>query len=647
MKQAPKTTLFAPLKILKVWADGFGLRLTEKQRNELDSLHTAYNRYNHLIDEVIINQLKGLVTDSYLRELKQMLSSSISNLAQKLLQTSFFAMTPREIEEFIWGELYAIEFTNALCHIHTCENYLPSLQQMMSKNNSRHATAVALDAVKNDPAWQVFKSSLDKDAIDRLRCWRTTELASFEKIKELLQEASTLKQENQQRFFTILLHARLLDSFKPKEKENEEAREKTPAECLFEGILLRHSNCDLRLFLPPEQPRTNDEKKLCLWDYDLLQTWRQAKQDFENGDITKACKTCSELLELSICFGPEEQEALTHFSLLLGSMRGKKGDAPLLKKAKNLGIIFGFEQPHDHVSEYPKEAHKQLPNFVKQYEIEQWQRDCKKLFPNAKVDYGKVRPKMLIARFDELKFDLAKRKSRIGDSALSLEQLSQAIQHRQYDTFQALMAQTFRLDFAISERGYSPLVIALQNYLDTRSEADAEIVLKLLQKVKKDRYRISEIVGTRTDEQKLTPLGLAIQCNRPDFVEHLLALGADANQRLSEQFRTPLMHALNNFAHLRSIACEEEIVASKSIIKMLLDNAADPNLLHEHPGAGYHVGHFAAELNDAEIFDWLVKNDLNLEQGYLDPVEKRTVRIEHVAHYWQANHIVEYLQSRY
>ncbi|MFC0444266.1 ankyrin repeat domain-containing protein [Pseudidiomarina halophila] len=582
MKHAPDPTLLAPLNILKVWAEGFGIQLTDDQRYEINNIHTAYNRYAHLPYEAITHNLKGLVSDSYYEALKQILPSAVQSLINKLHQTCFFTMTPKEVEDFIWGELYAIEFFEAYTYLHMRESYLPSVLRMMGSDEARHATAVALEVLDEDITWCKFKATLDKAAIDRLWRWRTSELASITKLKELL-DSHVLSKETQQKYFTILLHARFLDSLKPKPKEKgnseseeeNESKPKSPSELLFEGIRSRHMNLDWRIFLPLKQTRTDDDKEQCLWAYDLLKILQLAKQDFDKGYIANACKRYSKLLKLSACFHPDEQEKLISLALMVASMKGKNGDAPLLKKAKNLAIVYGLEQPHDHISERPIRVYKQLNDFVKQYEIEQWQRDCKQLFPNAKVDYSKVRPEVMIAGFEEQEFTVANRKSRIGDSEFRLEQLSQAILQRDYESTEKLLAQTNRLDFGTLERGHSPLIIALQTYKQSKSNADAKIIALLFARLAATRVATNKIVGTRTDKRKLTPLGLAIECNRPDFVEQLLALGASANQRLSERFVLPLQYAEEMFLEYQAFGSEAELDAATQVIKTLVENGAN------------------------------------------------------------------------
>lgn len=569
MTTTPDPTLLAPLSILKIWADGFGIQLNEEQRYEVTNIHTAYNRYKYLPQELVTDQLKGLVTESYQNALTQIIPATINDVIENVRETCFFAMTPKQIEDYVWGEIYAVAFAEALFFVHHNEKYLPSLLQMMKSDDSRHATSVALEHLDNDPTWREFKSTLDKAAIDKLWRWRTMELASLTTLKALL-SSNKLSEESRQRFFTILLHARFLDSFKPKPKKEES--EQGPSELLFASIRFRHLNRDLRLPLPQQVTHTEQEKEQCLWAYDLLKGWQRANQDFNKGDVKGACRRYTQLLKLSPTLKPAEQRGLIHCAMMVASMKDKNGDAPLLRKAKNLAIVYGFDPAHDHFDERDKDAYKQRNDFVKEYEVEELQRDCKRIFPKASVDYSRVRPIIPVAYYEETNFTAPARKSKIGDSDVALEQLSQAIQHRQYDQLVKLLKQTKNLRFGNYARGHTPLIIALQNYIRSRSEKDENTVFMLLEAYKTNALLHKAAIQTRTDRLKLTPLGLAIESNHPAFVEKLLELGASVNQRFSQHFCTPLEYAEHQLVLFGLSGDEVEATKAKTIVDNLARN---------------------------------------------------------------------------
>ncbi len=568
--------LFAPLGVLKVWADGFGIQLTKTQRDKLGHLHTPYNIYPHLLREVIIEQLDGLLLDSYHECLKQVIPATIEDVCKLVRETSFFTMTPAEVEAFIWGELYAVAFTEAYYYLHQQEHYLPSLLQMMGSNDSRHATAIALTHLDDDPEWRTFYQTLDKADKDKLWRWRNTELPNLSSLKALFNTAE-LTVATRQRFFTILLHARFLDSFKPKKdpKEQDEDTPATPAQLMFEGIRLRHLNRDTRIILPCTIDRTEQQKAEALWAYELLDGWHMAAKEAKNGNIESACKRCLQLLDVAPTLGPSEQDALIYFSLMIGAMKDKDGDAVLLRNAKNLGILFGSEQPHNHVDERTKQPHKERNDFVKQYEIEELQRDFNSLFPEAEVDYSHVQPENHVAYIGEPSFSLAKRKSKVGDSELRLEQLSQAIAYREYNKAKVLLKQTTNINFGNYTRGHTPLVIALQNYNDSKSEEDAKIVSLVLDKCELDPMAHKEVLQTRTDKYKITPLSLAIEANEPEFVRRLLELGADPSQRFSQRFIRPIDYVRQRLQLFHMSGDKQRAEQTTVIGQALMDAASE------------------------------------------------------------------------
>lgn len=367
------------------------------------------------------------------------------------------------------------------------------------------------------------------------------------------------------------MHARFIDSLKKKPGQEPLSHQ------LFNGIRARHLNLDINVY-PFEEPqvRTDEEKQACLWGYDMFEGWARARQDFMQGDIASSCKRYGKLLELSACLKPDEQMALIHCAFMAGSFKGAHGDAPLLKKTKNLAVIYHIEDAHDHISERPPEPYKKLSDFVKPYEIEQWQRDAQELFPEANVNFSVVRPAFAIASLDNQAFSEPSRKSRIGDSDIRLEQLSQAVQQRDYDAIESLLAQINNLNIGNHARGHTPLIIALQNYIDTNDEKDANVVTLLLDKISSKPMVLRHILETRTDEKKLTALGLAIQSNRTEFVRRFLELGASANQRISPQFLTPISFALLQVNHYERARKSAALAASAEIIELLREHGAKP-----------------------------------------------------------------------
>ncbi len=676
MKFVPKPILFSPLSIIKLYSGAFGISLPEKTRDELENIHLSYNRYRFLPDEVVSQPLKDKVTSDYLEAVREALFSSISMFNEFIQRCTFEGLTADETREIVWKDLYSAVLGKALHFIHHIEPGLPSLHSLIASDDLNHATEQTLQGLDQDATWSEFKSRLIKEDRDKLRRWcRTEELPSITKITSLL-ESSFLDADTKEMFATRLLHARFIDSLKRGEcsKIMFSAIRNRLRRCDFDSYAMRErdSICRKHTAYFDEITRLNGSicraklgidiagylqelralrKKFSTeprsWAFKLHVDWLTAQSYLYQGELKRACRLYGKTIDLVSSFAPESQYLFLSEALMCASITGKSGDTILLKKAKNLAIVYGLMPSHDHPEEWPKKAFDSLSDFVKPYEIDDWQRQLKNQFPNARIDFDNVPLPFLIASMENQRFTSPNRKSKISGSNSRLEQLSQAVQRRDYSAIKNMLNDSYIARMGNLTKGHNPLIIALQNFVVKRSAQDRNVVLWLLAKLKtENRDLVKKLLSIRTDKRKLTALSLAIDSYDKEIVLSLIELGAPVNLRASPEFVTPLLYAMRRVAEcLGSTPRNQYLKNARRNVEILLEYGADPNLTHELPGPGFTAGMLAAELDEVEILKLFHTKGMNLTSTYFFYQGNRSVGLEDIASYFKSTNVLAYLKS--
>lgn len=106
-------------------------------------------------------------------------------------------------------------------------------------------------------------------------------------------------------------------------------------------------------------------------------------------------------------------------------------------------------------------------------------------------------------------------------------------------------------------------------------------------------------LNSRPHKRQTTYLTYAIRYNQPEIVEYLLGKGVDVN--LPDKLYTPLL-----------FACVEK---NKTIVKLLLEHGADPNLASPYQGVPFKPIHLAIGKDQLDIVKLLVQAGLNLNDN--------------------------------
>lgn len=257
-----------------------------------------------------------------------------------------------------------------------------------------------------------------------------------------------------------------------------------------------------------------------------------------------------------------------------------------------------------------------------------------------------------------------------------------------------------------SEVGDTPLLMALEELnvteLPLRSLND-----ELYQLIKKEPHT-AKTVNTRTQKKRLLPIISAVQSGKPEIVQNLLSMGAHPNRRGDTDEQTPLnvclkligilknpeifkkhqasmpitpealdsirrysnglsgvtmedqqrtlVHSMQNGFHELAVSlfidmmCESihkhmSINNMREIAKILIKSGADVNAEHASPLKGYTPLMLAVEIDERELFEYMLIHGGDLKKTYKDQTTGKDVPIIETAKYFNSVGILQVMED--
>ncbi|MDO6543254.1 ankyrin repeat domain-containing protein [Photobacterium sanguinicancri] len=257
-----------------------------------------------------------------------------------------------------------------------------------------------------------------------------------------------------------------------------------------------------------------------------------------------------------------------------------------------------------------------------------------------------------------------------------------------------------------SEANESPLLMAVQAMQATLVPLNSmrDVMFKAIS----SKPHSKDILNLITSKKKLTVLGTAVQSGRLDVVERVLQLGADVDQRQELGWETPLFSCLglitnhkcpsmvaalinssrNNDQSLRALMSNAagmvppekhhlmehihvkendpvyteimnevtqyqidnihkhtSVEELREVAKKLIDFGADPNAKHVTAMLGYTPLMLAAELDEGDLFEYMLTAGGDVQSTCVVTDTKRRVSCIEIARNWRAKSVLQAIEK--
>ena len=368
---------------------------------------------------------------------------------------------------------------------------------------------------------------------------------------------------------------------------------------------------------------------------------------------------------------------------------------------KNQAIVFGLELPSD--SRRKEESTYKFSDIAEPWEIDLWKSHMKHYFPchEGALNSGKSGPVSLGDKEFNPDYRYPDRIMKLGaPRKKSMPQLIWSVLYKEVDTAKKLLDKGADVNLC-SALNETAIGVAVENlHVDNNPAAvDIEMFDLLAKQVHK-----KETLNKRTAKKKLLPITSAVGTGRPEVVEQLLNMGADPNRRgpegqtplyicvfylttaasskddsadtnsmpftresldslrgntggsfgFSLKQQIPAMLKLGNDPLFNEILSHWTENARKKmsvddlheIAKLLLDSGADPNAVQACPLPGYTPLMYAAERDEARVFEMMLDKGGDPLITYTNPFDGQPVNCMRIAREFRSTRVMNVLNGK-
>ena len=368
---------------------------------------------------------------------------------------------------------------------------------------------------------------------------------------------------------------------------------------------------------------------------------------------------------------------------------------------KNQAIVFGLELPSD--SRRKEESTYKFSDIAEPWEIDLWKSHMKHYFPchEGALNSGKSGPVSLGDKEFNPDYRYPDRIMKLGaPRKKSMPQLIWSVLYKEVDTAKKLLDKGADVNLC-SALNETAIGVAVENlHVDNNPAAvDIEMFDLLAKQVHK-----KETLNKRTAKKKLLPITSAVGTGRPEVVEQLLNMGADPNRRgpegqtplyicvfylttaasskddsadtnsmpftresldslrgntggyfgFSLKQQIPAMLKLHNDPLFNEILSHWTENARKKmsvddlheIAKLLLDSGADPNAVQACPLPGYTPLMYAAERDEARVFEMMLDKGGDPLITYTNPFDGQPVNCMRIAREFRSTRVMNVLNGK-
>ena len=439
-------------------------------------------------------------------------------------------------------------------------------------------------------------------------------------------------------------------------------------------------------------------------------TWHKARMYVLNGKLEEANALYKLGFEECLYRAGINQKYIIEEAIVIAASQ-EKPDKVFLKHLKNALLMFNYDIP----SVQHKESSNKFSDIIEDWEIQSWRASFYRVFPKEGMFPEANVPEIeaniginIVTDIDEIKPDYRhpNRKLKIGEVwKKTYPQLVWFAELEKNDVVEKLLNQGANVNLT-SSSGDTAILMALEalNLREVPFRSLDDSLFHLLS----GHPHSEEAMNRCTDKKRLLPLISAVQSGRPDIVEKVLEMGANANQRgltdnqsalnacikmigiakdpkgywdstlqmeltpevldsirransgmtgftLEDQLE--FLSAQNSDPKFRQIVGlltsfmsgeldnRIDIVKMRLIANRLIEAGADVNAEHAAPVKGYTPLMLAAELDEADLFNKMLSKGGNPRKTYFCKNTNVNVDCWRIAEYFGSSNVLVTLRE--
>ncbi len=426
----------------------------------------------------------------------------------------------------------------------------------------------------------------------------------------------------------------------------------------------------------------------------------EAQWQVFRGNLDIACKHYRKAFKGSLYRGGKYQEQIINQALVVASSL-KHPDKVFLKQLKNQAILFGLEMSV--IGNKVKKRSYSHSTFVKKWEIDMWKSHMNHYFPcyESSIDSRRTVPVLLSVEDFKPDYRYPNRTMKIGMPwKKSMPQLIWSVLYKEVDIVKKLLDKGADVNLC-SVNNETAIGVAVENLQVDHYPTSVDFeIFQLLAKQKHEK----ETLNKRTVKEKLLPIMSSVGTGRTEIVEQLLKMGADPDKRGPDD-QTPLYVCIfylvivtnlkGELPDIKSMPVSREVLDSlrrntgghygftlkqqivpylsminhplfnvlnslwtentmnrmsvdslHDIVKLLLDYGADPNAVQSCPLPGYTPLMYAAEVDEARLFEMMLANGGDPLKTYKNPYDGRMIGCMQIAQGFKSYRVLKILNSR-
>lgn len=474
----------------------------------------------------------------------------------------------------------------------------------------------------NEPHWDAYLASLNKERRDMIAAWRKGDDLPLAQSLHLLSQSNTPNDDsknsiNWNLIKPLLFLARSIDFIKrdkhgrvllnearlalwgAESKANIGEEIRLMQAVLLQslgpaGSLIAKLQFELRCTVEktdPEQYRRiiQEVRKLINASESLQHTsywidWHDARWHVFTGDLMAANALYKSAFDKAAFVAGENQKYIAEEAIVVAACQPNP-DKVFLKKIKWMQVIFGYDIP----SVTSSEPSQKVSDNIEEWEIELWRSSFDQVFPKAGLFPGVECKPLTIARgplvfmgTSEVKPDYRypKRTIKVGSTwQKAMPQLVWFALNANVEVCRKLIEKGASVNVQ-SDVGETPILMALEALNVTEfSESNIFFGGPIYRTLDDETFKlISSVwhdvktINTRTQKKRLLPIISAVESGRLDIVTAILKMGADPNGRGKTDEQTALNVCLKLIGILKDPELCKKHLTSMPVTPEALDS---------------------------------------------------------------------------